>query len=199
MPTATSLPLKPVKTRSWVLSIAVAPWNYALSFVVDATVALTLLAWAAFRIERRTAILPVMVCALLTWTLMEYLGHRCLFHGTRSPRPFREGHGRHHGMPDAHLAMPFFTSPLVGLVITTVAGAAIGSDLGALFTGVCGLGYLAYGGLHHLAHNPDVRVPPVPWLRAVHEVHHARPNCNFGVTSPLWDLILGTWSPPARR
>jgi sterol desaturase/sphingolipid hydroxylase (fatty acid hydroxylase superfamily) len=199
MPTATSLPLKPTKPRSWLISITLAPWNYALSFAVDTAVALTLLAWAAFTVEGTAAVVPVVVCAVLSWTLLEYVSHRFVFHGARSPRPFREGHGRHHGMPDAHLAMPFFTSPFVALVITTAAGAIIGPGLGALYTGVCGVGYVAYGALHHLVHDPNVRVPPVPWLRAVHEVHHARPNRNFGVTSPLWDLILGTWSAPARR
>jgi sterol desaturase/sphingolipid hydroxylase (fatty acid hydroxylase superfamily) len=199
MPTATSRRLQPIKTRSWLLAITLAPWNYGLSFAVDTAVALTLLVIAAFTVDRPAAVVPVVLCALLSWTLLEYVSHRFLFHGSRSPRPIREGHGRHHGSPDAHLAMPFFVSPLVGLVITTLAGAAIGTGLGALFTGVCGLGYVAYGGLHHLVHNPDVRVPPVPWLRAVHEVHHARPNRNFGVTSPLWDVILGTWSAPDRR
>jgi sterol desaturase/sphingolipid hydroxylase (fatty acid hydroxylase superfamily) len=198
MPTAPSPPLKPVKRRSRLLSITLAPWNYPLSFVADATVALTLLTWSALTLERPRAVVPVVACALLSWTLIEYVSHRFVFHGSRAPRAFREGHGRHHGAPKARLALPFFTSPLVGLAITGAAAAAIGASLGALFTGVCAVGYVAYGGLHHLVHNSDSHRAPVAWLRAVHDVHHARPNRNFGVTSPLWDLILGTWTPPAR-
>jgi sterol desaturase/sphingolipid hydroxylase (fatty acid hydroxylase superfamily) len=197
MPTATSPLPKPVKRQAWLLAITLAPWNYPLSFVADATVALTLLTWAAFTVERPGAVVPVVVFGLFSWTLLEYVSHRFVFHGSQAPRAFREGHGRHHGAPEARLAMPFFVSPLVGLVVAGTAAAAIGASLGALFTGVCALGYIAYGGLHHLVHS-DAHFPPVPWLRSVHEVHHRRPNRNFGVTSPIWDLVLGTWTPPQR-
>jgi sterol desaturase/sphingolipid hydroxylase (fatty acid hydroxylase superfamily) len=186
-----------IKRQSWILAVTLAPWNYPLSFVFDAAVGLTLLTWAAFTIDRPRAVVPVVLFGLFSWTWLEYASHRFVFHGRRAPRAFREGHGRHHGAPDARLAMPFFVSPLVALVFVTAAAAAVGTGLGALFTGVCGLGYVAYGGLHHLVHS-EVRVRPVPWLRAMHDVHHARPNRNFGVTSPIWDLLLGTWSPPPR-
>jgi sterol desaturase/sphingolipid hydroxylase (fatty acid hydroxylase superfamily) len=197
MPTTTSLPHKPARRQSWLLAITLAPWNYPLSFMADATVALTLLTWAAFTVERPEVVVPVVVCGVFSWTLLEYVSHRFVFHGSRAPRAFREGHGRHHGAPEARLAMPFFVSPLAALVLAAAAAVVIGPSLGALFTGVCGLGYVAYGALHHLVHS-DGRFPPVPWLRSVHEVHHRWPNRNFGVTSPVWDLVLGTWSPPRR-
>lgn len=195
---ATSLPLKPVKQRSWLLAITLAPWNYALSFVADATVTLALLTWSALTFERTGAVVPVAASALLSYTLMEYLMHRFAFHGRSSPRVFREGHGRHHATPEAGRALPFFVSLPNGIVLWGFAAAVLGPSLGALFAGVCGVGYLTYGGLHHLVHTRAARYPPVTWFRAVHDVHHTRFDCNFGVTTPLWDLVFGTWSPPKR-
>jgi sterol desaturase/sphingolipid hydroxylase (fatty acid hydroxylase superfamily) len=192
----TSRPLKPVKRRPWLLAVALAPWNYPLSFVADATASLGMLAWSVVTLERPGALVPVAICALLGYTLAEYSWHRWLFHWARAPRVFREGHGRHHAAPEARLALPFFTAVPHALVVWGLSAAVIGSSLGAFFAGVWLLGYLAYGGLHHLVHTPAVQSRPVTRLRAVHDVHHARPSLNFGVTTPLWDWVFGTWSAP---
>jgi sterol desaturase/sphingolipid hydroxylase (fatty acid hydroxylase superfamily) len=186
-----------IKRQSWLLAVTLAPWNYPLSFAVDTTFALTLLSWSVSRIERPGAAVLVVLCGAISWTAVEYVSHRFVFHGSKSPRSFREGHGRHHGAPMDRLALPFFAPPLVGVVFVGVSSAVLGADLGVLFSGVNAAGYVAYGTLHHLVHS-DVQVPPLPWLRAMHEVHHRRPNRNFGVTTPLWDLVLGTWLRPQR-
>jgi sterol desaturase/sphingolipid hydroxylase (fatty acid hydroxylase superfamily) len=185
------------KRQSWLLAITLAPWNYPLSFVADSTVALTLLGTSVSRIERPGAAVLVVLCGIVSWTLLEYVSHRFVFHGSKSPRSFREGHGRHHAAPRNRLAMPFFVSSLVAVGVVGASSAVLGPDLALLFTGVNAAGYLAYGSLHHLVHS-DLQVPPLPWLRAVHEVHHQRPNRNYGVTTPLWDMILGTWLRPQR-
>jgi sterol desaturase/sphingolipid hydroxylase (fatty acid hydroxylase superfamily) len=197
MPKATSPPLAPVRRQSWLLAVTFAPWNYPLSFVVDTTFALTLLIWSVSRIERPGAAVLVVLCGVVSWTLVEYAFHRFLFHGSKSPRSFREGHGRHHVAPMDRLALPFFVPPLVGLAFLGAASAVLGVNLGVLFTGVNAAGYVAYGSVHHLVHS-GAQVPPLPSLRAVHEVHHRRPNRNYGVTTPLWDVILGTWLRPQR-
>jgi sterol desaturase/sphingolipid hydroxylase (fatty acid hydroxylase superfamily) len=185
------------KRQSRLLAVTLAPWNYPLSFLVDATFALTLLSWSASKIERQGASMLIVLCGVLSWTALEYVSHRFVFHGSKSPRSFREGHGRHHGAPRDRLALPFFVPPTVGVAFLGASIAVLGTNLGVLFTGVNAAGYLAYGTLHHLVHS-DVEVPPLPWFRAVHEVHHQRSNRNYGVTTPLWDLILGTWLPPRR-
>jgi len=195
----TSLPAKPVEPRPWLLEMTRTPWNYVLSFVADASVTLVLLAWSLSAFEHPGAAAAVVLFALLVYTLYEYLTHRFVFHGPRAPRVFREGHASHHRAPEARVAMPFFTSILLAPFLLGLAMAALGPARGALFTGVCGLGYVMYGGVHHLLHTPAVRLAPVLRLRAVHEVHHARPGCNFGVTTPLWDFVFGTWSPPRNR
>lgn len=188
---------QPVNPQSWLLRMTRTRWNYALSFVADASVVVVSLTWAALTHESGDRVLPVVLSALVGYTLYEYLLHRFAFHGSRAPRVVREGHGSHHRDPDARLAMPFFASLLQGAVCLALSIAVLGPSLGALFTGICALGYLTYGTVHHLVHTPAVRVPPVPWLRAAHEVHHARPRRNYGVSTPLWDFVFRTFTPPS--
>jgi sterol desaturase/sphingolipid hydroxylase (fatty acid hydroxylase superfamily) len=189
---------KPANRESWLLRISSARWNYVLSFVTDAGIAVGFLAWAVLTIERPAAAVPVVAAALVFYSLLEYGFHRVLFHARLSPRVFRVGHAKHHASPRARLAMPFFVPLGPAVIVFALASAAVGSSLGALFTGISALGYFSYDSLHHLVHTPSVQWPPVPWLRAVHDVHHVRAGRNFGVTTPLWDIILGTWTAPAK-
>jgi sterol desaturase/sphingolipid hydroxylase (fatty acid hydroxylase superfamily) len=193
-----SVSQKPVKRESWLLRISRARWNYALSFVADAALALALLAFAAFTVDRPRAVAPVVAAALVAYSLIEYVFHRFAFHGPGSPRVFREGHAKHHAAPEARLAMPFFVPLGPAIVVTAMAIAVLGPGLGTLFAGVAAVGYFAYDTIHHLVHTPSVMFWPVPWLRAAHEVHHQRPRRNYGVTTPLWDVLLGTWTAPKK-
>ncbi|MGE5242845.1 MAG: sterol desaturase family protein [Betaproteobacteria bacterium] len=196
---ARSLPLKPSGAGSWLLAISLTRWNYMLSSLADATAAVVMLTWALVTLERPGALLPVAALALLVYTLIEYLWHRFLFHWRHAPRAARQGHARHHQAPEQPLALPFFTAlPHVMVVWGLASVSGLGSSLGAFFTGVYFVGYVAYTGLHHLIHAEAIGHPAVAWLRSVHEVHHARPACNFGVTTPLWDIVFGTWLAPLR-
>ncbi len=198
MPGPTITPDSRVKPEPWLLRISSAPWNYAMSFVADAALALGLLTWAVMTLDRPGAVAPVVAAALLAYTLIEYVAHRVAFHGPLSPRVIREGHARHHAAPETRIAMPFFAPVGPAMVLLGLAASVLGWNLGALFTGVCALGYFTYDGVHHLVHTPAVQRRPITWLRAMHYVHHARPSLNFGVTTPLWDVVLGTWVAPKK-
>ena len=184
--------------RPWLLGMTTAPWNYAASFVADAVTALVPLAWWAFVVERARGSVWVVVSAILTYTLMEYLMHRFMFHGARAPEMVREGHRNHHRRPEARNALPFFVSAVETAVLFVVAVAVLGPSRGALFTGLCAFGYFAYSAVHHLLHSEAGLRFPLRWLHEVHEVHHRHPRRNFGVTTPLWDIVFGTWTPPTR-
>jgi sterol desaturase/sphingolipid hydroxylase (fatty acid hydroxylase superfamily) len=193
-------PLASVKSpahQSWLLAISLTQWNYVLSVVADAAVAVVMLKWSAVALDRPGVLVPVGAAALLGYTLTEYSWHRFLFHWRGAPRSLREGHARHHRAPEGALALPFFTALPHGLVVWGLSASLIGSRLGAFFTGIWFLGYVAYSGVHQLVHSP-FRHPLLTWLREVHDVHHTRSDRNFGVTSPLWDWVFGTWCPPKR-
>jgi dihydroceramide fatty acyl 2-hydroxylase len=184
--------------QPWLLAMTTAPWNYAASFVADTITALVPLAWWAFGVDRASGSLWVLGSAILTYTLMEYVMHRFMFHGVRAPEMVREGHRNHHRRPESRNALPFFVSAIETAALFVIAVAVLGQSRGALFTGICAFGYLAYSTVHHLLHTSAGLRFPLRWLHDVHEVHHRHPRRNFGVTSPLWDFILGTYTSPKR-
>jgi sterol desaturase/sphingolipid hydroxylase (fatty acid hydroxylase superfamily) len=135
------------------------------------------------------ALLAVM-SGLLLFTLVEYCFHRWMFHG--SVPLFEPGHRRHHANPLGDDSMPFFLPPLalIGLVALFSVAMPAGFDL--LSMGGLAAGYAVYGITHDVIHNSRFRHPLARRWAASHHVHHFHPDRNFGVTTPLWDIILGT-------
>lgn len=142
------------------------------------------------------------VFGLLCWTLLEYLLHRFLFHvkptsywGVTLHYAF---HGCHHKQPSDRLRLvfpPLFAAPIVAVIrrfwrCCLPNGLALGVLSGQL------AGYIAYDCLHHFYHNAAWRARG--WLgklRKHHLTHHFALNghsTGFGVSTPLWDVILNT-------
>ena len=182
---------------AWLLNLSLTRWNYVLSIAADAAVALGMLVWSLAATTRPLLLLPVGTCALLGYTLTEYSWHRFLFHTQKVLPSLRKGHARHHGSPRAPLALPFVIAVPHALVVWGLATMVVGSSLGAFFTAVWFSGYVAYAWLHHLMH-AERQWSIILWLRENHEVHHRRQKRNFGVTSPLWDVVFGTYAAPSR-
>lgn len=138
----------------------------------------------------------------LGFTLLEYVLHRWLFHlegGSNFRRKFSVFmmHGYHHEFPGDRLrlvAPPLMSWPLGGLVYAALLF-TVGSALTwPLFAGVC-LGYLAYDWIHYYTHHfrPTTRVGK--FLRRYHMEHHFKDqSTHFGISSPLWDVVFGTYS-----
>ena len=125
---------------------------------------------------------------VLSWSLVEYLMHRLIFHGIE---PFRRMHGEHHRRPQAWIATPTALSAafilfLVWLPATLLGGVWLG--LGATLGMTAG--YFAYGLIHHAVHHWRARGA---WLRRrkrLHALHHHAARCNYGVTTSLWDHVF---------
>lgn len=125
------------------------------------------------------------------WTLAEYLLHRFVLHGVP---PFRRVHAMHHAVPRALIGASAWLSP--GLLLALFMAIyrfgdptlACGATLGAT------LGYFVYVSIHYAAH----RLPRVQWgwlcrRRRAHAFHHGSlTDCNFGVSTGFWDVLLGT-------
>ena len=142
----------------------------------------------------------LIAAGLLSWTLVEYLVHRLLFHlETRSPvvqRMVYLYHGRHHDYPSDTrrlIISPAFTLPVAALLyglFWLLAGFPAASPL---FAGLVA-GYLAYETLHFLVHSGQLKGW---WLmrrwRRYHLGHHYRDDTvAYGVTTPLWDFVFGS-------
>ena len=139
------------------------------------------------------------VIGFFSWTFMEYIIHRFVYHtetNSEGYTQFQESlHSNHHHYPKdpERLAMP----PIPGLVLGSVFFGFFYLIMGiyafAFFPGFM-LGYDAYITLHYYQHrikSPNYK----PWkkLWQHHKAHHySNPYSAFGVSTRLWDYVFGT-------
>jgi sterol desaturase/sphingolipid hydroxylase (fatty acid hydroxylase superfamily) len=77
-----------------------------------------------------------------------------------------------------------------GILFVTLFGVASG---GAVLGGML-LGYAAYEWVHYSTHYRVARTRYGRYVRAWHLAHHHKsPRARFGVTSPFWDFVFGTY------
>ena len=139
------------------------------------------------------------LAGLLWWTLLEYLLHRFAFH--RRNRFFGRRHLQHHAkVQERRLAIAPPGSILGGAALHAVLLFTLFEPLpAALFLAGFLAGYVAYELVHYAVHYRPQRTRVGRWLRAYHLLHHHKtPRARFGVTSPLWDLVFGTYAPVPR-
>ena len=144
------------------------------------------------------------LASLLLLALLEYLIHRFLLHNQifyrhpLSARIWRHLHYEHHMSPTETGGMigpPQYAVPVM-LMVTFALGWPIAGAAGAAAAVAVGFGLvLAYEYTHGYAHLvTDPRSPYGKMLRHAHMLHHFHnEKGNFGVTSPLFDLVFGTY------
>lgn len=173
--------------------------NLYVGLTCDWLIGLVLLA-AAVRVggtRPEWATVTVLV-GLFVFSFIEYAAHRWLFHVI--PGPFRDGHARHHIDPNGYDALPFFVPPLFMCALAALFSLALPIGYALLLAGAVALGYALYGSSHTVLHIITFRDPILgPWQH-FHDLHHDHPDKNFGVTTPIWDFILGTrYRPPVQH
>lgn len=167
--------------------------NTRASFVADLMTPV-LLASVCLRYEKVQALPAVatLLAGLLVFTLVEYVFHRWIFHGSCPVRQFEEGHARHHVDPLGDDALPFFLPPAILVVLAGLFCLAMPAGYALLLAAAVGFGYACYGTGHYIIHSVRFRHPVGRKWAARHHIHHHHPDRNFGVTTPLWDILLGT-------
>lgn len=149
-----------------------------------------------------TAATAALVAAgALAWTFVEYWLHRLFFH----LRPGGDArrvtsyivHRHHHAAPADRarlVATPAQSASLALLLFAVYSALAGPSARWPLITGTL-LGYLGYELVHYSAHHRRPRTALGRALRRHHLRHHfADAGTNFGISSPLWDLVFRTYS-----
>ncbi len=165
--------------------------NYWAEVVVDSALAV-LLSWEGWRRHTGgalTATLAVLL-GLFAFSFVEYFFHRWMFH-TRVPL-FAEGHRLHHERPLGYDSLPFFLPGAVLLTLTGLGVLILPAGFALLLMGAVTFGYIIYGLSHFTIHHVRFRQPLLRSWAAHHHVHHYHPDSNFGLTTPLWDVLLGT-------
>ena len=166
--------------------------NYLVGQAADFVVSFALLV-AAFWYDHSRPLQSalVLLLGLFIFSFIEYAFHRWLFHG---PVPlFEQGHTLHHEKPLGYDSLPFFFPPAVVLLLAAVLALVLPTAIALLLSGGIALGYALYGFSHLIIHRRRFNHPLARRWAAVHHVHHHHPDKNYGVTSPLWDFLLGTW------
>jgi sterol desaturase/sphingolipid hydroxylase (fatty acid hydroxylase superfamily) len=143
-------------------------------------------------------IITLFLSGLLTFSLVEYLVHRYVFH-METDTELKEKiqynfHGVHHEYPKdkGRLAMPPVVSVILAASLLYLFHLAIGEYTFAFLPGFV-MGYASYLFVHFAVHayQPPKNFLKVLWVN--HGIHHYKDhNKAFGVSSPLWDYIFGT-------
>jgi sterol desaturase/sphingolipid hydroxylase (fatty acid hydroxylase superfamily) len=134
-----------------------------------------------------------------TWSLTEYIFHRFAGH-RRTGLNFSEDHLQHHRDPTSFVGWSYKATRalkaygLLALLVTPFAGLLIGLLYALGF--VVAYGY--YEWLHIAIHAHGPRNRYGRWARRHHFYHHfGDMRMNHGVTSPVWDMVFGTYVPAA--
>ena len=144
-------------------------------------------------------IIPLYIGGVFAWSAAEYFLHRYVFHyhptSEWGQRIHFIVHGVHHDYPNdsKRLVMP----PSVSIPLAVLFYFGFSSLMGASFTApfFAGFvtGYLAYDMLHYAVHHANWDNKWFMAIKAHHLKHHFKdPDKGYGVSSALWDKIVGT-------
>jgi sterol desaturase/sphingolipid hydroxylase (fatty acid hydroxylase superfamily) len=145
------------------------------------------------------AFLAATLLGYFIWTLIEYFGHRYLFHyefpGKFGARLHFLIHGVHHVHPNdpLRLVMPALLSGPIMLIAYGVVRILFGFPLGYPVLMGFIIGYIAYDMVHYYVHHAEPTTRLGQTLRRLHLMHHFRdPTRGFGVSAPWWDYVFKT-------
>jgi len=165
--------------------------NYWAEVAVDGVLAVLLFVegWRHLAGGLMLGVLAIVI-GLFAFSFVEYFFHRWMFH-TRIPL-FAQGHQLHHEKPLGYDSLPFFLPPAILIILTGMLMIVLPLGFTFLIMGAVTLGYIAYGLSHFTIHHVRFKHPLMRRWAGSHHVHHYHPDSNFGVTTPLWDVLLGT-------
>ncbi|HET9754430.1 MAG TPA: sterol desaturase family protein [Myxococcales bacterium] len=156
--------------------------------------------WRAGQSMGAGAIAAWAALGAFSWTLLEYLLHRWVFHFKPDPASELQRdaswliHGIHHDYPwdRDRLVMPPTVTALIAVAVW-FGFRWLGAVEHAWFAGLVG-GYVWYDLTHYYLHHAAPTTAAGKWLRRYHLVHHFQtPDVRYGITTPLWDFVFGTY------
>lgn len=167
-------------------------WNISrASYYADFITTPILMLLALYTATITLPALAAVAVGAFIWTFVEYALHRWVFH-----RFYRKQHWIHHIRPGAFIGVPGWQSGLTLVLVLGGCWGSLGVDIGGgLFLGIAG-GYMLYIWMHDQFHHGSVIQGSGTYLsrrEADHRAHHDHgKEVNFGVVTPLWDVLLKT-------
>lgn len=144
-------------------------------------------------------IIGLFIFGLFIWTITEYVLHRFVFHfkpksqlGERIQFIF---HGVHHDYPNdsRRLVMPPSVSIPLAVLFFFLFKYLIGEIYVYPFFAGFLVGYLYYDITHYAIHHFNMHSKFWLAIKNHHMRHHyLDANKGFGVSTPIWDMIIGT-------
>lgn len=154
------------------------------------------------------SIISLIMVGLFVWTITEYTLHRFVFHfqpkselGQKLHFIF---HGVHHDYPNdsKRLVMPPSISIPLAILFYFIFRLILGVPfVSPFFIGFL-VGYLFYDLTHYAIHHFNMHSKFWLTIKNHHMKHHYQdPTKGFGVSTPLWDIIIGTnfWANNSKR
>ena len=135
---------------------------------------------------------------VLSWTLLEYIIHRYVFHYEPKSHFGKQlhfiVHGVHHDYPNdsRRLVMPPSISIPLAIVFWVLFAITFGRFAPPISAGF-GFGYVCYDSIHFAIHHFAMKRGVWSWLKQYHLHHHYKDDhAGYGVSSPLWDYVFRT-------
>ena len=145
------------------------------------------------------SIVSLIIIGLFVWTLTEYTLHRFIFHFQPKSKFGQKlhfiFHGVHHDYPNdsKRLVMPPSVSVPLATLFYFIFKLVLGvSFVSPFFVGFL-IGYLFYDISHYAIHHFNMHSKFWLAIKNHHMKHHYQdPTKGFGVSTPIWDVIVGT-------
>ncbi|MFT5725758.1 MAG: 4-hydroxysphinganine ceramide fatty acyl 2-hydroxylase [Bacteroidia bacterium] len=135
----------------------------------------------------------------LTFTLVEYVLHRYVYHSGEYDKPISwqfKVHGVHHKHPNVkdQLAMPIPIA-LVILILFFILFTFMMGQISLFFFSGFVIGYSFYLTMHYLIHVRKAPKNYFRWFWRHHHLHHRFDDIAFGLSSRIWDRVFRTMPP----
>lgn len=141
----------------------------------------------------------LVIFGILTWTLLEYLIHRYIFHWRPKNKiiknAFESIHLYHHrNQEDQGVITSGPLSALFWSALNFSLYYVILKDTSLVSLIMVGLtvSYYSYEWVHYLVHHKIYTSGIMKYLQDYHLIHHEKWAGNYGQTSPIWDIIFST-------
>ena len=141
----------------------------------------------------------VFVVGMFSWSFVEYGMHNWNGHLCRGKTRFSRAHLRHHADPEYEQTTQekILQTVPIGSLVVIISSLFIGWAGGFTYLGGMLLAYLLYSYSHWASHALPPKTAYGRWMRRHHFYHHfTNSKFNHGFTSPIWDMVFGTYRAP---